>query len=74
MILTVLKVNNASLGVGRVAAVGTLVGNLLGGDTLRDDIGLVSDLLGRGPDGLPVYVSERRAVLKKGIFERAYQG
>ena len=51
--LTVLKVNDASLGVGSVAAVRALVGNLLGGDALGDDVGLVGDLLGRGPDGLP---------------------
>lgn len=45
--------NDASLGVGSVAAVSALVGNLLGGDALGDDVGLVGDLLGRGPDGLP---------------------
>jgi hypothetical protein len=47
-------VNNAALAVGSMAAIGTLVGNFLSGDALRDDIGLDGDLLGRGPDGLPV--------------------
>lgn len=39
-----------------MAAVGTLVGNLLSRDARGDHIGLVGDLLGRGPDGLPVYM------------------
>ena len=55
-ILTVLEVNNASLAVGCVAAVRALVGHLLSGDAFRDNIGLVSDLLGWGPDRLPVSV------------------
>ena len=62
--------HNASLRVGRVAAVGTLVGDLLGGDALRDDIGLVSDLLGRGPDGLPGCVLGE----KRWMVVETYQG
>lgn len=51
--LTVLEVDDAAFSVGGMAAVSTLVGDLLSGGILRDDVGLVDDLLGRGPDGLP---------------------
>lgn len=51
---TVLEVHDAPLGVRGMAAVGALVGDLLRGDSLGDDVGLVGDLLGRGPDRLPL--------------------
>ena len=64
--------DDAALGVGRMAAVGALVGDFLRGDTLGDDIGLVGGVLGRGPDRLPVYVLGAK---EAGMTDKnAYQG
>jgi hypothetical protein len=52
--LTILvDVDNASFGVGGMAAISTLVGDLLSREAVRNDVGLVNNILGWGPDGLP---------------------
>lgn len=52
--LTVLvDVDDTALGVGSMASIGALIGHLLGGQSLRNDIGLVNNVLSRGPDVLP---------------------
>lgn len=52
-LLTVLEVNNATLAIGGMAAIGTLIGNFLTGETFGDGVGLVDWRVGWGPDGLP---------------------
>lgn len=45
--------DNAAFGVGGMTAVSTLVGDLLSGEAVRNDGGVVSDILSWGPDGSP---------------------
>jgi hypothetical protein len=51
------QVDDAALGVGGMAAKGPLVGHLLGREAGREGRGLVCDIRGSGPDGLPGLVS-----------------